>query len=214
VRPVTQGERRTQKERREATVAKLLQATIEALGEVGYARASVNEICRRAGVSTGGLFRHFATREDLMVAAAGEVAQRQLDDAKGRLVGLSFTDRAGLEAAVRHLREAARSPSNAVFYELITASRTDPGLATKMRPALAAYYLQILKLAADLFGITSDPDREFETALFGLLWVIDAEALGRVFGEDPHGDEQRLRWLLKVAEATLPTLHRPVEGEP
>jgi len=115
---------------------------------------------------------------------------------------------------VRHLRTAARSPINAVFYELVFASRTDPGLAGKMRPALGAYYLQILKLTADLFGISADPDREFETALFGLLWVIDVEALGRVFGEDPQLDEQRLRWLLKVAEATLPTLrNRPAEGD-
>ena len=60
--------RRTQGERSAATVAKLIQATIEAIVEVGYAGASTREICDRAGISQGGLFRHFPTRRDLIVA--------------------------------------------------------------------------------------------------------------------------------------------------
>src|SRR5215813_6778413 len=72
--------RRTQRQRREATIAKLLDATIDALIDVGYTRASIREICLRAGVSDGGLFRHFQSRLDLIVAAADHIAERELEN--------------------------------------------------------------------------------------------------------------------------------------
>src|SRR5262249_59611980 len=72
--------RRTQRQRREATIAKLLDATLAALIDVGYTRASIKEICLRAGVSDGGLFRHFQSRLDLILAAADHIAQRELEN--------------------------------------------------------------------------------------------------------------------------------------
>jgi AcrR family transcriptional regulator len=70
---------RTQQQRREETVARLLDASIAAIVEVGYARASAAEITKRAGVSVGALFRHFETMGDFMAATAHEVLRRQLD---------------------------------------------------------------------------------------------------------------------------------------
>src|SRR4051794_17665171 len=70
--------RRTQQERREGTIRKLLFAATETLIEVGYAEASVQRICARAGVSQGALFRHFPSREALMVAASADVGNRLL----------------------------------------------------------------------------------------------------------------------------------------
>ena len=70
--------RRTQAERREATIARLLDATIDALAERGYAGASVAEICRRAGLSQGALFRHFDTRHAVIGAATDEIGRRHL----------------------------------------------------------------------------------------------------------------------------------------
>jgi hypothetical protein len=62
--------RRTQQERRDGTVRKLLDAAAESLIELGYANTSVQEICKRAGVSHGGLFRHFSSRVELMIRVA------------------------------------------------------------------------------------------------------------------------------------------------
>ena len=71
-------QRRSQVERTAATIARLLEATIAAIVELGYSRATVREICDRAGVSQGGLFRHFPTRKDLLVATLAELHDRQL----------------------------------------------------------------------------------------------------------------------------------------
>ncbi len=48
---------RTQQQRREETVGRLLQSCIDTIIEVGYARASAAVITKRAGVSVGALFQ-------------------------------------------------------------------------------------------------------------------------------------------------------------
>lgn len=197
--------RRTQQERREATVAKLLQATIDTIVELGYARASIKEICDRASVSHGGLFRHFATREDLVVAAASEVAERLLTSSTDHFTGLRIESRDDVESALRFLRAQGRTPENAVFTELLIAARTDAGLAAKLRPFEIAYYLQIYRLAADVFGITDDPGRRFETALFGVIAVFEAENLGRVMFVDADGEERRLQLAVEFVHLVLPS---------
>src|SRR6476646_2148673 len=70
---------RTQQQRREETVGRLLEACIDTIIEVGYARASAAVITKRAGVSVGALFRHFETMGDFMAATASEVLRRQLE---------------------------------------------------------------------------------------------------------------------------------------
>src|SRR6202000_1101745 len=61
--------RRTQAERSEHTRAQLFEATIECLLDLGYAGTSVNEICKRAGLSRGAQQHHFATKADMMAHA-------------------------------------------------------------------------------------------------------------------------------------------------
>lgn len=49
---------------------KLLNAAIEAVRENGFAATSVDDLCRRAGVTKGAFFHHFKTKEALGIAAA------------------------------------------------------------------------------------------------------------------------------------------------
>jgi AcrR family transcriptional regulator len=96
----TTRERRTQAQRREGTIGALLEATVTCLTERGYAATSTAAVCAEAGVSQGALFRHFPTRQALLVATAEHVATRNVaafralgDRGRGsRLVG---TDRRG-----------------------------------------------------------------------------------------------------------------------
>ncbi|MFI2533416.1 TetR/AcrR family transcriptional regulator, partial [Rhodococcus erythropolis] len=60
---------RTQAERTAAMRGRLLDAAVESLVELGYARTSTQEIARRAGVSRGTQLHHFPTKESLVVAA-------------------------------------------------------------------------------------------------------------------------------------------------
>ena len=200
--------RRTQQERREATVAKLIQATIDAIAEVGYVRTTVNQICERAGVSHGGLFRHFPTREDLVVAAADEVGRRVLAQARQQLADVTVDNPAAMTAALRIMRDSSRSPINAVLVELLLNCRTDTQLADKIRPMAASYYDAIYQLASEVCGIDSDPDRVFETAVFGVMSFFDGETMATPLYADTDLEERRLHWLSGVAWTTLQSLRK------
>jgi AcrR family transcriptional regulator len=56
--------------RGERTRAKLIDATLAVVGEVGYARASTRAIAQAAGVAEGTLYRHFPDKASLFFAAA------------------------------------------------------------------------------------------------------------------------------------------------
>src|SRR5699024_11146918 len=104
---------RTQQQRREATVARLLDASIATIIEIGYARASAKTIAERAAVSDGALFRHFDTVGDFMAATAYEVLRRQLDLFAKRVAEIPDGQPA-VAAALTILADITRNPTNAV----------------------------------------------------------------------------------------------------
>ncbi|MEO8016447.1 MAG: TetR/AcrR family transcriptional regulator [Pseudomonadota bacterium] len=59
---------------------RLLRATIDLVRSNGYAATRVEDICVAAGVTKGSFFHHFASKEDLAIAAA-----RQWDDCASQL---------------------------------------------------------------------------------------------------------------------------------
>jgi TetR/AcrR family transcriptional repressor of nem operon len=54
---------------------KLLDAALSQIRAKGYAATSVDELCAAAGVTKGAFFHHFATKEELAVAAARHWSQ-------------------------------------------------------------------------------------------------------------------------------------------
>ena len=60
--------RRTQRERRESTRRRLLDAAIDVIYERGFSSATTAAIAKRAGVTRGAIFHHFGTRGGLLLA--------------------------------------------------------------------------------------------------------------------------------------------------
>ncbi len=65
--------------RREDTRTRLLRAGIETLESGGYASASVAAIAERAGVATGTLYRHFASKAELFVELFRAIGEAELE---------------------------------------------------------------------------------------------------------------------------------------
>jgi AcrR family transcriptional regulator len=144
--------RRTQKERREETIGRLLSATVECLATKGYSGATTMAICAEAGLSQGALFRHFATRQELLVATAEYVAHLQVATFRARFAGRAFEDAETMERALVEMARLARSRENRTWHELVVASGSDAGLRAALLPALHTYRHEIFGAAGQFFG--------------------------------------------------------------
>ncbi|OBG59225.1 MULTISPECIES: TetR/AcrR family transcriptional regulator [unclassified Mycobacterium] len=194
---------RTQQQRREETVGRLLDACIDTIIEVGYARASAAVITKRAGVSVGALFRHFETMGDFMAATASEMLRRQLETFTKRVAEIP-PDRPALEAALAILRDVTAAPSNAVLYELLVAARTDEKLRDTLQNELRQYSTKILEAARTLPGAESFPEETFPVLVAVLTNVFDGAAVVEGVLPQPQIAEQRIPMLMTLLSAAAP----------
>lgn len=193
---------RTQQQRREETVARLLQASIDTIIEVGYARASAAVITKRAGVSVGALFRHFETMGDFMAATAYEVLRRQLETFTKQVAEIP-ADRPALPAALTILRDITAGSTNAVLYELMVAARTDEKLMETLQNVLGQYSAKIHDAARALPGAESFPEETFPVIVALMTNVFDGAAIVRGVPPQPELEEQRIPMLTALLTAGL-----------
>jgi AcrR family transcriptional regulator len=171
--------------------------------EIGYARASAAVITKRAGVSVGALFRHFDTMGDFMAATASEVLRRQLETGT-KLVAEIPADRPALETALAILRDITSGPTNAVFYELVIAARTDEKLRDTMQRELAQYEAKILDAFRTLPGAEDVPQEIFPALVTLTRNVFDGAAVVEGVLPQPEIAAQRIPVLMALLTAALP----------
>jgi AcrR family transcriptional regulator len=192
--PNGEAQRRSQVERTAATVARLLDATIAAIVELGYSRATVREICVRAGVSQGGLFRHFPTRKDLLVATLAELHDRQIAAMH------EVAAEADPHAAIGRMRDVINAPDTTVWLELCVAARTDTELADGLRPLLARHH-ETLRSVAELHPSFAALSKESQTIWLDIAErVFQAEALWQQMTPPPDLGEAKLEALIALLD--------------
>ena len=115
------------------TRARLIEATIRVVQEVGYARATTRAIAETAGVAEGTIYRHFPDKQRLFFAAIQERNQTvfawvsQLPELAG-----TSTVQANLTESLRQLAGLRND-----LLPLELALLTDPDLAREHRTAMA-----------------------------------------------------------------------------
>ena len=80
------------KRRRADTVERLLDAALETFADVGFAAASVEDICRRGGFTRGAFYSSFRTKEELFAALFARETARELSSAEEQLAGIEQED--------------------------------------------------------------------------------------------------------------------------
>jgi AcrR family transcriptional regulator len=196
--------RRTQQERREGTIRKLLDAATDTLIEVGYAEASVQRICARTELSQGALFRHFPTREALMVAVGEDVGKQLLEQYKKKFKVVKRSEDE-LAAAMRLLRDACRSRLNQAWYELTIAARTNESLRKGLEPVARAYFAAITATARELLpDVSAALGDSFEILVKTMVAVFDGEQVHHFVVHDPRRvDDARIELLVSAFRAFM-----------
>jgi AcrR family transcriptional regulator len=195
--PKRAPKRRTQRERREATIKKLIEATIESLLTVGYRKTTVKEICTRSGISHGGLFRFFPSMLDLVLAAAEEVAARQIEQFERRF-SRAVRAKDPVDSAVRLVRDACRSPIDIVFFELLVAARTDAKLRRALKAPMERYHAAIRQAALMVPGMAAMPAEVREVLLFTVIHIFEGESLTRAVLTRPHVEARRIELVVDL----------------
>lgn len=188
---------RTQQQRREETVARLLDASIATIVEVGYGRASAAVITERADLSDGALFRHFATMGDFMAATAHEVIRRQLELFTKRVAEIP-ADKPVLEAVLTILSELTCNSTNAVLYELLIAARTDEKLRATLQHVLLEYAAKIYEIARALPLADRFPKAMFPALVATLTSTFDGAAILRPVLPNAELEASRITLLMAL----------------
>ncbi len=193
--------RRTQRERRESTIQKLLNATIECLVEHGYRDTSIGRISTAAGVSHGGLFRHFSSRTALIAAATDEIGLQHIGRLEQRLTDAPPLPEM-LEALVAYFRQATRDPLSCAWREVMVAARSDTELREAVAPAVQRFEGAVMRISAQVSGATTD-DGAFGTLVLSLLHMFDSEATTAVIFANEELERIRHRWAVGLLRNAL-----------
>ena len=191
----------SQRERSAATQEQLIQAVVQILLERGYHRTSVNEICRRAGVTSSAIQHHFGGKRQLMMAVAETLDARNrelLDQVASRPQPREIVKQ--LEANPDLWLEGLR-----VNFELLMAARSDPQLWDLYAPFQRAIFEWRDAWALKIFGDAPVPE-ERRVLLIRLLDALASGVVGQVMVTDDH---EYLRGFFTFLEELI---EREVEG--
>jgi AcrR family transcriptional regulator len=171
---------RSNRERTTATRTRLLDAALAALVEVGYARASTVEICKRADAPRGTLLHHFPTRSSLMCAAIGYVWERRLNELRRAfsMIEAESPEHARSGHAVELLWQMYSGPTYDAWMELVVAARTDAELRSELRAVWRKFDARLQSSFGELFPPQASNNPHAAQLTFA---VLNGLALDRIF---------------------------------
>jgi AcrR family transcriptional regulator len=192
---------RSQAERVEAMRARLLDATIDCLTDLGYSAMSTNDIVRRAHVSRGALAHHFPTKADLVQAAAERLIEQRGQQFRERFGAIPPEQRTVAEA-LRVLWSFYADDGATALIDLTVAARHRP----ELRVVLASVPDRIAALTNEMLAEFFPELARLpfvEQSMLAIHAMYGGFALNAMTGDARwQGDD--VRSLLSVLAALLP----------
>ena len=185
-----------------ATRARLLDAAIETLVAQGYAALTTTEVCRRAELSQGALFKHFQSKAGLVGALAERLFAALIDDFRAGL-GRAARPEDRLGSALGELARSFREPRLLAALELYTAARSDAVLRARLAPVVARHRENLLREARELFPRAARANPDFDAVVDSAIGALQGAALGGVVASDDVAARRGLAWLERVLRAEL-----------
>jgi AcrR family transcriptional regulator len=167
-----------------ATKARLLDATIECLVELGWSGTSTTEVVRRAGVSRGAQVHHYPTKEDLVLAALEHLLMRRNAEFREVFSRLPVDERTPGKA-LDLLWEGCSGDTGSAWIELAVAGRSNPALRKRFVEIDERFWEASLATFHDLFPEAAD-DSLARVSLRLAFAVVNGMATQRLTGSTPE----------------------------
>lgn len=163
----------------EETKAVLLEAAAKVFARRGYDGASISEITSEAGLTSGAIYAHYASKAELFNATLEAYAERDLDQLLGR-AGPDLVDALTAVGATIDRREPTEA---SLLISAIVAARNDPEVARLLIDGLAGRertFRSLISAAQDSGALTEDISSEAITrfCLMIAMGSLVVEALG------------------------------------
>jgi AcrR family transcriptional regulator len=188
--------------RSRATRRRLLRACVASLAERGLAATTTTEVCRRAGVSQGALFKHFPTKHALLAAAVEDLFASLLQEYRRGLSAVSASEDR-VDAAMRLLWQIMTRPSLQAVFELMAAGRGDRALRRALQAVQARHHENLRRAARELFPQAAGDGADFDALLDVVLSAMQGASLGALVLPDAAADAKRLSLLTGLARRVL-----------
>jgi AcrR family transcriptional regulator len=191
--------------RRADTVERLLDAALETFAEVGFAAASVEDVCRRGGFTRGAFYSSFRTKDELFGALFARETARALELAEEQLAGIEQeadpvtvgverclsafrADRTWVVVLTEYRLHAARSPeASTALHRHLTA--VNDRLTALIETVAARAGLTLTLPARQLAGV--------------IVAVHDGAVLSQVLQPDAASDDLERTALLLLLRAAI-----------
>ncbi len=148
--------RRTHAERRSATQAAILSASVELLIEHGYARFSASRVAARAGVSRGAQEHYYPKKIDLIDAAT----RFAMDEAVRHAQSLAASAARSSDPIQKFLADSEHfffAPIYRALIEIMIAAHSDRALARVINPVVQDARQRLNGIWADTLGAAGYP---------------------------------------------------------
>lgn len=194
----------TQAERRATTKAALLDAAVACLVDDGLAGFTTTEVASRAGLSNGGLFRHFPTKADLLAATVEHVFDRLRRDYDEAFRDLDEEKRTTANLLAQ-LWGVMSDPALGAVFDVYTAARTDPTTRATIEPVVREHVERWKALAHELLTEGRGIDADLvERAVTLSILAMQGLALNLMACPDPDAPDQLVGWLAELGDVLLP----------
>jgi AcrR family transcriptional regulator len=195
------GSRRmTQKS--EQTRLLILEAAVDSVCQYGLRGATLGRVAEIAGVTRGCLQYYFMTTEDVLIALARHVAQRNWETYEAQAMNPP-QGRDLIEFAIDLVGSPATDRYRVAQLELLTAARTMPVLRPVLEEGARQVEEQAKRFTARLFGNAALADTPQFRAARDLTALVNDWMFIKIFPEDREARIAEVRAALRIALHTL-----------
>jgi len=189
---------------------RLIEATVEAILEVGYARTSISEIVKRAGVTNGAFVYLYKNKFELIKTTVKYLFSKVRERTE-KYFSDPISTVEEVEEFLQRLADVTLDNTGIAIFEIWMASRTDP----ELRKTFALIETENSAIRSrgikKLFGIGAAKSKDVIMLTEGAILVLRGLSLQKVLADGLAENDLWLWWRRRLAEELITCLQQITE---